>query len=81
MMQTQFKLERTNEDLMDENLRFRAKPGPTIYIGGIIIPCHLAKMKLDASRKQLPAPNLYYWPELWFPSLKEKIVKGPGNTE
>ena len=25
--------------------------------------------------------NLYYWPERWFPNLKEKIVKGPGNTE
>lgn len=74
-MQDNLKMERTIDDLMDENKKFRSKPGPTVYVGGIIIPYHMKKMK------NLDAPNNYYWPELWFPTLKNKIIKGPGNTE
>ena len=73
-MQDQLKMEQTIDDLTDENLKFRSKPGPTVYVGGIILPYHFKKMELDAS-------NIYYWPETWFPTLKDKIVKGPGNTE
>jgi hypothetical protein len=80
-MQDNLKMERTIDDLMDENKKFRSKPGPTVYIGGIIIPYHMKKMKLDALENNLDAPNTYYWPELWFPTLKNKIIKGPGNTE
>lgn len=74
-------MERTIEDLMDENLQFRSRPGPTVYVGGIIIPLHFKAMTQDASRNNLKSQNLYYWPEMWFPDLKDKIVKGPGNTE
>ena len=43
-MQDNLKMERTIDDLMDENKKFRSKPGPTVYIGGIIIPYHMKKM-------------------------------------
>jgi hypothetical protein len=39
-MQDQLKMEQTIDDLTDENLKFRSKPGPTVYVGGIILPYH-----------------------------------------
>ena len=73
------RMERTIEDITDENLQFRSRPGPTVYIGGIIIPFHKKAMERDKAKNGVW--NQYYWPETWFPNLKEKIVKGPGNTE
>ena len=39
-MQDQLKMEQTIDDLTDENLKFQSKPGPTVYVGGIMENMH-----------------------------------------
>ena len=52
-MHENLKMENTIDDLKDENLQFRSK-GPTVYVGGIIIPFHQKAMERDASENNLP---------------------------
>jgi hypothetical protein len=42
---------------------------------------HENEKRLIAWISKLSHPYLHYWPELCSPTLNDKIVKGPGNTE
>ena len=56
--------------LFHENLDLKSKEGPRVRVGKLNIPLHLRAMADDRWRKKLPNDDKYYWPKLWFKSIK-----------
>ena len=52
----------------------KATKGPVVFVGNINVMLHEICNQSDES-------DVYYWPKLWFNSLKEKIVLDYRETE